>query len=83
MDSVISPWGAVLMLETTTDDTGLAPKIAALSTEEALLFLRTELAERRLHSVVRQLNSDALSRDPSRRKTALAALAKIGFSDNV
>jgi|GEM_PF-2064068 len=70
------------MLTTTTDDTGLAPKIAALSTEEALLFLRAELAERRLHSVVRVLNFDVLSNDPSRRTTALTALAKIGFSGN-
>ncbi len=73
------------MLTTTTHDTGLARKVAALSTEEALLFLRTELSERRLHSVVRLLNSDALSSDPARRTTALAALAalaKIGFSGN-
>ena len=70
------------MLTTTTHETGLARKVAALSTEEALLFLRTELSERRLHSVVRLLNSDALSSDPARRTTALAALAKIGFSGN-
>lgn len=70
------------MQATTTHDTGLARKVAALSTEEAQAFLLTEWSERRLHRVVRELNSDVLSSDPSRRMTALAALANIGFSGN-
>ena len=53
--------------------------IGSLKEDEIGPFLKRQIARQALTPMMRELNADMLSHQPSRRAAAEAALARIGF----
>ena len=63
-----------------THSKDVAASLLLMPADDFHAFIRNALFERRLHSVVHELNEQALSPGDRRAATAREALARIGFT---
>ena len=63
-----------------THSKDVAASLLSMPADDFHAFIRNALFERRLHSVVHELNEQALSPGDHRAVTAREALARIGFT---
>ena len=63
-----------------THSKDVAASLLSMPADDFHAFIRNALFERRLHSVVHELNEQALSRGNPKAASAKKALARIGFT---
>ena len=67
------------MEQHSSDHGSIARHIHSLPEEERWQYVHRKIYQRKLHGIVNELNTAAMSTDDARRKEAISALSRIGF----